>query len=388
MSTSTSIDLSADEPFGAAFVAEEHFGHETPYLLMDLDAVEQRFTDLRVGLNGVAIHYAVKCNPDPSVLRRLADCGCAFEIASRAELDILDGLGIDPRSVLFSNPVKRIQDIRSAHDLGLWRYSFDSAEELRKIAQTAPGSAVYVRLTTSPHSSSVRSEGKFGIDEREAVALLRSARDMGLQPFGITFHVGSQMTNPQAWTLPIQQCAEIMHVLQRDGIHLSMVDVGGGFPVAYDMPVPPFALFGEVIALTTKLFPYPVEIVAEPGRAMVAESGVLVATVIGTARRHGQKWVHLDVGAFNGMMESLETANAMRFPVRDSLNSTEKEVCHLTGPSCDAQDTILYDVALSRDLSTGDRVFLGNAGSYTTSYASRFNGFDVPATYCVGRRRN
>jgi ornithine decarboxylase len=121
---------------------------------------------------------------------------------------------------------------------------------------------------------------------------------------------------------------------------------------------------------------------------LVAESGVLVASVIGTARRFGHKWVHLDVGAFNGMMESLETHNTLRFPVRDSLDSPDRESCHLTGPSCDGQDTILYNVQLSRDLATGDRVFIGNAGSYTTSYASNFNGFCIPSTWCIEGTQN
>jgi ornithine decarboxylase len=124
-------------------------------------------------------------------------------------------------------------------------------------------------------------------------------------------------------------------------------------------------------------------LVAEPGRVLVAEAGVLVSTVIGTARRYGRKWVHLDVGAFNGMMESLETHNTLRFPVTDSLRSDDVELCHLTGPSCDGQDTILYDVPLSKGLAAGDRVFIGNAGSYTTSYASTFNGFSLPSTCFV-----
>jgi hypothetical protein len=121
----------------------------------------------------------------------------------------------------------------------------------------------------------------------------------------------------------------------------------------------------------------PVRAVAEPGRAFVAEAGTLAATVIGTAERAGRRWVHLDVGAFNGLMESLETGNRLRFPVRDSLDAGP-EPAHLTGPTCDSQDTILFDVPLSRGLAAGDLVFLESAGAYTTVYASSFNGFDVP----------
>jgi ornithine decarboxylase len=129
--------------------------------------------------------------------------------------------------------------------------------------------------------------------------------------------------------------------------------------------------------------PYPVHAVIEPGRALVAEAGTLTATVIGTAVRAGQRWIHLDVGAFNGLMESLETNNQLRFPVRDSRNSLARDRFHLTGPTCDSQDTILFDVELSADLSTGDRVHIGSTGAYTTVYASSFNGFGVPAVRCV-----
>jgi ornithine decarboxylase len=114
----------------------------------------------------------------------------------------------------------------------------------------------------------------------------------------------------------------------------------------------------------------------------VAEAGVMVATVIGLAERRGQRWAHLDVGAFNGLMEALETGNQLRYPIADSRRSERRLPFHLTGPTCDSQDTILFDVPLSADIAVGDRVFIHSAGAYTTSYASRFNGFEVPATYC------
>jgi len=129
--------------------------------------------------------------------------------------------------------------------------------------------------------------------------------------------------------------------------------------------------------------PYPVQPVIEPGRALVAEAGTLTATVIGTALRGGKRWIHLDVGAFNGLMESLETSNRLRFPVRDSRRSPRRALFHLTGPTCDSQDTILFDVELSADLATGDLVHIGSTGSYTTVYGSTFNGFDIPTVRCV-----
>jgi ornithine decarboxylase len=178
--------------------------------------------------------------------------------------------------------------------------------------------------------------------------------------------------------------AVMMDALADADVRLEMVDVGGGFPASYDVPPPPMSEYGAVIQAGLDRLPYPVRAVAEPGRALVAGAGRLVATVIGTAVRGGRKWVHLDVGAFNGLMESLETGNRLRFPVRDSIGAPKTEPCHLTGPTCDSQDTILFDVPLSPGLTTGDQVYIESAGAYTTVYASTFNGFRVPGVRVVG----
>ena len=165
-----------------------------------------------------------------------------------------------------------------------------------------------------------------------------------------------------------------------------MVDLGGGFPARYGAQPLPLTEYAEVIAEGLAALPYEVDAIIEPGRAVVAEAGTLVTTVIGTALRHGDRWAHLDVGAFNGLMESLETNNRLRFPVSDSRGSARRDLFHLTGPTCDSQDTILYGVELSADLATGDRVYIGSTGSYTTVYASHFNGFDPPIVRHIAQR--
>lgn len=355
----------------------------TPYLTMDLDAVVAAYRALRDLMPDIAVHYAMKCNPDPRVLARLHAEGCSFEVASHTELAELAALGVRPEGVLFSNPVKMWRHIRDAYRMGLTRFAFDSVAELDKVATHAPGAAVYVRLNTSAADSHVPSEGKFGVDATQARTLMRAARDRGLQPYGITFHVGSQMTDPTAWGCAIERSGQLMTELLADGIRLRMLDIGGGFPCAYASYSPRLGDFAKHInTAIERSLPYPVELVAEPGRALVAEAGVMVATVIGLAERRGQRWAHVDVGAFNGLMEALETGNQLRYPIADSRRSTRQRPFHLTGPTCDSQDTILFDVPMSADLAVGDRVFIHSAGAYTTSYASRFNGFDVPATYC------
>ena len=260
----------------------------------------------------------------------------------------------------------------------------DSATELGKVATHAPGSAVYVRLQSAGGPvGTVPSEGKFGVEPREAFQLLLDAAVLGLRPYGVTFHVGSQMLEPRAWGTAIDQVGALLAALERSGVRLEMLDIGGGFPARYSADVPPLAAYADEIGRALDRLPYRPRVVVEPGRALVAEAGVLVTTVLGRARRRGRDWVHLDVGAFNGVMEALETGNRLAYPLSDSRRGIPTR-CHVTGPSCDSQDTILFDTALSGDLTCGDRVYIGSAGAYTTAYASRFNGFDVPRVRCVG----
>jgi ornithine decarboxylase len=357
---------------------------DTPILLMDLDQVSSAYLAMATALPGVSLHYAVKCNSFRPVLSTLFDLGSHFEIASAPELDELLGIGVSPENVVFSNPVKPPRHIARAFAAGVWRFAFDSRDELNKLALAAPGSAVIVRMATPVGRSDVLSEGKFGVDARTAGDLLLAAREVGLRPYGITFHVGSQMMSPRAWRSPLAIAGEVLSQLDEHGVRLEVIDVGGGFPARYGARPPHISEYAAVIREGIAELPYPVRVMAEPGRYLVAEAGRLVTTVIGTATRGGRRWVHLDVGAFNGLMECLETGNRLRYPVTDSLRAPDKELCQLTGPTCDSQDSILFDVPVSAGLGTGDRVYLGSAGAYTAVFASKFNGFDVPMIMCEG----
>jgi ornithine decarboxylase len=368
---------------GTLLAAAQSSTHATPFLLMDLAAVISRVEQFRSLLPQVGIHYAMKCNPDGQLLESIAAAGASFEIAGLAELRTLIGLGVPAGEIIFSNPVKMADHIQAAFQAGVRQFAFDSVDELEKLAANAPGCSVYVRLRTLAINSVVPSEGKFGIAPSHAVDLMRLAQSMGLVPHGIGFHVGSQMLDPYSWTAAIMQSAALMRELDTYGIRIQLLDIGGGFPARYDNPAPDLADYAnEINGALAEHLPYPVAtIVMEPGRGLVADAGVMVATIIGTATRGETRWLHLDVGAFNGMMESLETQNSLRYPVSDSRASANRTTYHLTGPTCDSQDTILFDVELSDDLRTGDRVYLHTAGAYTTCYASTFNGFELPKTY-------
>lgn len=366
--------------------------YETPFLGLDLSRVTDAYARLRNALPDTRVHFAMKCNADTRLLKAIHDLGGSFVIASCGELAMLQRLGIaggDGASnvavdnVLFSNPVKRPADIAGAYAANVRRFAFDSEREADKIAEFAPGSAVYVRLKTQAGGSAVASEGKFGVPADRACQLLLYAARLGLVPYGIAFHVGSQMTDATAWETAIGAAAHVMRDLADKRIRLEMLDLGGGFPVHYaGEPVPDISVIGASITAALRQLPYPVQTVVEPGRFLAAPAGVIVASVIGVADRDGRRWLHLDAGAFNAFMEALETGNRLIYPVTDSLGQDRTRAFHLTGPTCDSQDTVLYDVGLSHDLDVGDRVCFGQAGAYTLCYAATaFNGFGPPAAY-------
>jgi len=358
----------------------------TPYLLLDLALARESFRALTAALPGIAVHYAIKANPHPRLLACLHRAGCRFEAASWAEVRAAVRAGADPSTVLFTHPVKPAEDIARARKAGVWRFAADSGAELRKIARYAPGSAVLLRLDTGA-GGAVGDQGKFGAPPGQVAGLARLAASLGLTPYGLSFHVGSQMMHPKAWDGPIRRCAQIMTTLARDGIRLAMLDVGGGFPVRYDTDPPPLAEYAAAIHEAAACLPYPVQLACEPGRAIAAPAGTMVASVIGAAWRRGTRRVSLDVGAFHGLIEALESGRELRFPVAvPGAGDRALVPCTLTGPSCDSQDTILDQVWLPAP-QAGDRVLIGNSGAYTTCYSGRsaFNGYRAPAVKVQGR---
>ena len=355
----------------------------TPYLELDLSRAAERFRELAAALPGVAVHYAVKANPEPRLLARLHAAGCRFEAASWAEIRAAVRAGAGPETVLYTNPVKPAADIARAWRSGVRRFAADSGPELEKIAQHAPGAAVLLRLdapAAGTAGGTVCDQGKFGAPPGQVPGLARLAASLGLTPYGLAFHVGSQMMDPAAWDGPIRECGQIMTVLAADGIRLHLLDLGGGFPVRYDADPPPLADYAAAIGRAAARLPYPVQLACEPGRAIAAPAGTMVASVIGVAWRHGTVRVSLDAGAFHGLIEALESGRELRFPVTIATAGRRLLVpCTLTGPSCDSQDTILDYVWLPEP-QAGDQVLIGNAGAYTTCYAGRsaFNGYPAP----------
>jgi ornithine decarboxylase len=360
----------------------------TPYLVTDLDTVAARYAAFTAALPGVSTFYAMKCNPSPEILRTLAAEGAGFEVASIAELRMLQAHGVDPATVLHSNPVKPAGQIAAAAKAGLWRFAFDSPGELAKISEAAPGSAVYVRLRVDDSTSIFPLSHKFGADVEDAYDLMLLAQRMGLRPYGVTFHVGSQCESTGAWRSAIRAAGELMERLLADGIELEMLDLGGGFPARYVAAEPSIEQIGQVVASELAALPYrPALIAAEPGRFLVAESSVMAATIIGRAMRGDENWLFLEVGAYHGLLEPTQTPGGWDYPMWSSRPSDEQAPrlrFTLTGPTCDSSDTIAYGVELPATLAVGDVLYFGSAGAYTLAYATSFNGFPPPTPLFVG----
>jgi ornithine decarboxylase len=380
-------ELPAQWPAVLAPTTLELIDMPTPYLVTDLDTVGRRHAAVTAAMPGVRTCYAMKCNPAPEILRALAARGSGFEVASPGELRTLRALGVDPAGVLYSNPVKSPAHIAEAYAAGLWRFSFDSPDELAKIAEHAPGSAVYVRLGVDDSTSVFPLSRKFGATVEDAYRLMLLARRLGLRPYGVTFHVGSQCGSAGAWRTAIEQAGVLMSRLLADGVELAMLNLGGGFPARYVAGVPGIDEIGAEVTAAVRELPYrPRTLVAEPGRYLVAEAAVLAATVIGRAVRDAQDWLFIEVGAYNGLMEVLQTPG-WEFPMWTSLPGhaeAEQTPYTVTGPSCDSSDTVGSGIMLPATMTVGDVLYIGTTGAYTLAYASNFNGFPAPTPLFVG----
>lgn len=355
---------------------------ETPILLLDKDMVKEKALLIGRKIRNSRVFYAVKANPDIETLRLINELGLGFEIASEGELKILAKLKVKPERIISSNPVKSFRFLRMASDYGVRYFAYDSREEIDKLAELVPGSSVYVRLSVPNEGSEWPLSIKFGVEIDDAVGLMSYASSKGLDPVGITFHVGSQCLNMYNWNMAVYKARELWEAAEKKDIRLRLLNVGGGYPINYTRSVVGVeAIEKNLDRLIRENFPEYTEVLIEPGRAVVGDAGVFVCTVIGKARRSGEKWIYLDVGVFNGLMESV---GGIKYSyVSEEINrSTRKQRFVIAGPSCDSFDVIQKEVHIYEP-EVGSLMLIPAAGAYTVSYASEFNGFEVPKTTLI-----
>jgi len=367
-------------------------GKETPFILVDLAIVRKSYERLAEYFPFADQYFAVKANPAPEVLTLLRDLGSNFDIASRWELDKVLALGIDPSRVSFGNTIKKARDVEYFYQKGVRLFATDSKTDLHNIASRAPGSRIYVRiLVEGSQSADWPLSRKFGCHPDMAYNLLVEAKRLGLEPWGISFHVGSQQRDIGQWDEAIAKTNYLFRALdEEEGITLQMINMGGGFPAHYTAPAHDLNVYAKEITryLHEDFGDQLPRIILEPGRSMVGDAGIIVSEVVLVSRKNNtalQRWVYTDVGKFNGLIETLD--ESIKYPVVSDHTPPMKEGdVIIAGPTCDSMD-IMYERSnyqLPLNLVAGDRLYWLSTGAYTSSYAAvEFNGFPPIRTYFI-----
>lgn len=353
---------------------------ERPTLVLSREAVRYQYRALSSGLGRAHIHYAVKANPQREVLETLVSEGSRFDAASRGEIELCLSLGAKPEHISFGNTIKRATDIAFAHSVGIKLFAVDAGAELEKIAAYAPQARVYIRLLVGATGADWPLSRKFGCTPSMALPLMERAVELGLKPVGLSFHVGSQTRTAHMWRDTLDQVAAVWRDAKDAGFGLSLINIGGGFPAAYEYEVEaPNAYAAQVMDMVNDRFADATYVMAEPGRGMVAEAGVIAAEVLLVSRKSDDdlhRWVYLDIGKFSGLAETMD--EAIRYSFVTDKDHQDMTPCIVAGPSCDSAD-VLYEkrpVLLPNGLAAGDKVMIKSCGAYTTTYSSVcFNGF-------------
>ncbi len=356
--------------------------HGTPLLIVDHDELRRAYREFRRHLPRVQAYYAVKANPDPRIVRTFYEMGASFDVASWQEFQIvyrnIRDLPARERQdfiwdkIIYAHPIKANETLRRLN-----RYkplvTYDNFEEIKKIQQYAPAAGLVLRIRVPNTGSAVELASKFGAAPSQAVDLLLAAQHAGLTVEGLSFHVGSQCTNCDNYVQALNLAASVFHEAEDRGVcSLTLLDIGGGFPVPYDTHVRPFRELARIISTElNRLFPKTIDILAEPGRFLVATAGTLVCRVIGKTVRDGKTCYYIDDGIYGTYSGVL--FDHCRYPVK-AFRSGPTQICAVFGPTCDALDTISQSESLP-DLTLGDLVYTPNIGAYSHASSTSFNGF-------------
>lgn len=363
----------------------------TPNIVVNLNTIKRNFLTLKDSFPYAKIFYAIKANPGEPVLQMLAEMGSNFDIASRYELDMISKFVNDPSRFSYGNTIKKSSDIKYFYEKGVRIFATDSKDDLKNIAKNAPSSKVYVRiLVENSDTADWPLSRKFGCHPDMAYNLLVQAKEQGLIPYGVSFHVGSQQRDIGAWNDAIAKVKYLFNSLEEEeNIKLQMIDMGGGFPATYIDPTNELSVYASEITrfLTEDFGDSLPEIILEPGRSLVGDSGILTSEVILASRKNNTaltRWVYIDAGKFNGLIETID--ECIKYPIITTKDGDKEGEAIIAGPTCDSMD-VMYETTkykLPVTLKQGDRMYWLSTGAYTTTYASvAFNGFPPIQTYYI-----
>lgn len=344
----------------------------TPLLVLSLEEVKKSYNILKKYLPRVKVHYAIKANPHPEILRVMAQLGSCFDVASDGEIRLLHDMGVAGSRMIYANPVKLGAGFTACRDCGVTKMTFDSVSEIEKIKKELPQATVLLRLRIDNSSAHVDLNKKFGAGRENALALMLKAKAVGLDMAGIAFHVGSQTVSAEPYLQALDITRELFEQAEAAGLSLRILDIGGGFPipepkVKFNLP----EMLKQIAARLDEDFAA-TEIWAEPGRYICGTAVNLITGVVGVTERGGQPWYFLDeglYGTFSGVL-----FDQWDFKLISFKESDEKVAATFAGPSCDSLD-IMFRGRLTAPLEVGDLLLVPACGAYTSASATTFNGF-------------
>ena len=363
--------------------------NDGPCLVVDLDVVRENYSSFAKALPDSKVFYAVKANPAPEILKLLAGLGCCFDVASVSETEAALAAGATPERISYGNTIKKETEIAIAFGLGVTLFAVDCEAEVEKVARAAPGSRVICRIHCDGSGSEWPLSRKFGCEPAYAADILELAHRRGLVPHGISFHVGSQQHNIEAWDRALASTAAVFRTCAERGIALAIVNLGGGFPARYVRKTPKLESYGKAIFRSLrKHFGNAIpETIVEPGRGLVGNAGMIEAEVVLIAKRSPEdevRWVYLDIGKFHGLAETID--ESIRYPIRTAKDRDDTAPCVIAGPTCNSVD-VLYEKTpypLPVSLAIGDKVLIEATGAYTATYSSvGFNGYPPLRQYVI-----
>lgn len=344
-----------------------------PLMVLDCDAIRRQYRALKHALPGVVLHFALKPLPHAAVVRTLLDEGASFDLATSGEVDLVASQGVPNERTIHTHPIKRDSDIRDALAYGCTVFVVDNINELEKFIAYKDQAEILVRLSFRNKDAFADLSKKFGCSPEAAIDMISLAQQLGIRIKGLSFHVGSQSPNPTKYVEAINASAKVVKQVAELGLPaLSTLDIGGGFPVPYSADVLPIDVFCAPINIALAQLPETMQIIAEPGRFIVASSVTSVASVMGQATREGKTWYYLDdgvYGSFSGLM-----FDEAAYPIDSAKQDGERFESVLAGPTCDSIDVISDSIMLPK-LNNGDLIISRMMGAYTLATATDFNFF-------------
>jgi ornithine decarboxylase len=345
----------------------------SPLLVVDCEQVRRQYRALREALPGVDLHYALKPLPHASVVATLRDEGAFFDLATTGEVELVKAQGIAPERCIHTHPIKRDSDIRDALRFGVTTFVVDNPDEIRKFVRYRKRAELLLRVCFRSPTAVCDLSKKFGCEPGAVLGLIETARRLGVRVRGLSFHVGSQATDPSKYIEAIHACTNLVAEALLAGLpSLDVLDIGGGFPVQYTDAVMPIGEFCAPIRAALAKLPKHVRVIAEPGRFIAAPAAIAVSTVMGKAKRDGRWWYYLDDGLYGSYSGQL--FDHAKYPVAALRDGGELFASVLAGPTCDSIDVIDDNISLP-ELEVGDLVVGRMMGAYTWASATDFNFF-------------